>query len=68
MSGSRILGLFYFYWFALFKLSVMVLFYLIVFNFSMLCCYCLDACSVLLRDRKEVSLTVRVDGVGLGGI
>lgn len=57
MSGSLFFvpsfGLYSFCWFTSFNFDVMDLFYLTIFYFAILCCYLLETCSSLMRDKKR---------------
>jgi hypothetical protein len=62
------LAFFSFCCFALSNFNEMILLYSILFYFVMFCCYLLEACSFLRRDRKEVDLDGRRGREELGGI
>lgn len=54
-------------WVALSKLDMILLLYLIIFDFDIFGYYLLEACSFLIRDIRRVDMKGMGDGEELGG-
>lgn len=57
----------FFCWLVLFIFNMMALFYHIVFYITVFCCYLLETCSFLMRDRKGLYLERQLNVKELGG-